>query len=76
MAVMILAELLSRVDCMKRYGSDYFTEKQIREGQLFRIEKGVFAERASVPETALLSWKYPKAESAFTGDYMYYEILP
>ena len=69
-----MAELLSRVDCMKRYGSDYFTEKQIREGQLFRIEKGVFAERASVPETALLSWKYPKAVVTMLSAFYHYGL--
>ena len=72
--VRALAELLSRADCVKKFGSDYFTAQQISEGRLFRLEKGVFAERAHVPELALLSWKYPKAVITMLSAFYYYGL--
>lgn len=74
-----MAELLSRMDCKKRFGSDYFTAQQISAGRLFRIEKGVFAERSYVPELALLSWKYPKAVITMLSAFYYYgltDVIP
>ena len=71
---MILAELLSRMDCIKKYGSDYFTEQEISAGRLFRIERGIFAESIHVPELALLSWKYPKAVITMLSAFYYYGL--
>ena len=51
----------SRMDCLKEYGSDYFIQKQIDEGKLFRLEKGIYSEQEKVPELALLLYKYPDA---------------
>jgi predicted transcriptional regulator of viral defense system len=76
---MILAELFSRKDCVKRFGSDYFTAQEISAGRLFRIEKGVFAERMHVPELALLSWKYPKAVITMLSAFYHYgltDVIP
>ena len=69
-----MAKLLSRMDCMKKYGSDYFTEQEISAGRLFRIERGVFAERKHVPELALLSWKYPKAVMTMLSAFYFYGL--
>ena len=69
-----MAELYTRKDCIERYGSDYFTEQRVKAGRLFRIEKGVFAERAYVPETALLSWKYPKAVVTMLSAFYHYGL--
>ena len=79
MGMMVLAELLSRIDCVKKYGSDYFTAQEIRAGRLYRIEKGVFAERMHVPELALLSWKYPKAVITMLSAFYFYgltDVIP
>ena len=79
MGMMVLAELLSRIDCVKKYGSDYFTSQEISAGRLFRIEKGVFAERMHVPELALLSWKYPKAVITMLSAFYFYgltDVIP
>ena len=74
-----LAKLLSRTDCVKQYGSDYFTEQEISAGRLFRIERGVFAERRHVPELALFSWKYPKAVITMLSAFYFYgltDVIP
>ena len=51
----------TRSECLKEYGSDYFINRMIEEGKLFRVDKGIFSEEEHVPELALLSYKYPKA---------------
>ena len=54
-------KMKSRAECLKEYGSDYYINRMVEEGRLFRIEKGIFSEQEHVPELALLSYKYPKA---------------
>ena len=53
--------LKTRSECLKEYGSDYFINRMVAEGKLFRVDKGIFSEKEHVPELALLSYKYPKA---------------
>ena len=53
--------LKTRTECLKEYGSDYFINRLVDEGKLFRVDKGIFSEEEHVPELALLSYKYPKA---------------
>lgn len=51
------AMLMSRDDCLRRYGSDYLTAQQIKAGQLFQIEKGVYSDQERVPEQAVIAFK-------------------
>ena len=59
----------TRTECLEKYGSDYYINRLVEEGKLFRVDKGIFSEKEHVPELALLSFKYPKAiitmETAF-----------
>lgn len=51
----------SRIECLEKYGSDYFIEKEIEEGKLFKVDKGVYSENKNVPEMAVLTYKYPNS---------------
>ena len=53
--------MLSREQCLKEYGSDYYIQKKIESGELFRIDKGVYALKKHIPEIAVVSFKYPNA---------------
>ena len=59
----------TRAECLREYCSDYFIGQTVKEGKLFRIDKGIYSEKEYVPELALLSFKYPKTiitmDSAF-----------
>ena len=57
-------------DCLERWKSDYQIKKQIADGKLYQIEKGVYADTPDVSTLALLSSKYPKA--VFTMDSAFY----
>ena len=50
-----------RDECLKEYGSDYYIQRKIESGELFRVDKGIYSETRCVPDIALLSYKYPKA---------------
>lgn len=43
----------TRAECLKKYGSDYFIEKAIEEGKLFKVGKGIYSKKKYVPETAM-----------------------
>lgn len=49
----------TRAECLKKYGSDYFIEKEIEEGKLFKVGKGIYSKKKYVPETAMFVYKYP-----------------
>ena len=34
--------MLSREQCLKEYGSDYYIQKKVESGELFRIDKGIY----------------------------------
>ena len=62
----------TRAECLNEYGSDYCINKMVKEGKLFRIDKGIFSEKEYVPELAVLSFKYPKAVITMdTAFYLY-----
>ena len=48
----------TRAECLEKYGSDYFIEKKIEEGELFKVGKGIqISECGSNDEKCfLLSW--------------------
>ncbi len=68
--------MLSRFECLKEYGSDYYIKQKVDSGELFLLEKGIYSYKKDVPEIALVSFKYPKA--VFTLDtafYLYLEMM-
>ena len=51
--------MLSRKQCLEKYGSDYFIRKEIDDGKLYRIAKGIYSEKDHVPEMVLVLHKHP-----------------
>ena len=71
--------LLSRDDCLKRYGSDYLTAKQVAAGNLFQLERGIWSDLQYVPEQAIVSFKYPKAILTMLSAFYHYgltDVIP
>ncbi len=69
----------SRADCLKEYGSDYYIDKKIEEGVLFKIGKGVYSETKSVPELAVFAYKYPNAVLTMKSAFFFYgltDVIP
>ena len=57
-------------ECKEKFGTNYMIEKQIKEGSLFKLEKGIYSDKKFVPEKQIVSVKYPKA--VFTMDSAFY----
>ena len=57
-------------DLIKQYKSDYEIKKIIREGNLFKIEKGIYSESNNVNYLEVITKKYPNA--IFTMDSAFY----
>lgn len=57
-------------ECLDKYGNQYQISKAIETGQLFKIESGIYSDKANVPELELVSYKYSNA--VFTMDSAFY----
>ncbi len=64
----------TRAECIEKYGSDYYIEKQIAEGKLYKVGKGVYSEEKYVPEIALYAYKYPKAVLTMKSAFFYHGL--
>lgn len=62
--------ILTYKECIERFGSDYMIKKEIKEGNLFQKEKGLYSDKALCSELELIAVKYPRA--IFTGKSAYY----
>ena len=53
--------MMNQADSLRKYGSQYNINKQLKEHKLYRIERGVYSNVKAVPELAILAFKYPNA---------------
>ena len=47
------AAMMTRTDCLREYGSDYFVRQKMAAGELYRLGRNIYAEKKYVPELAL-----------------------
>ena len=56
-------------EAQSKYGSNYQIEKEMKQGNLFKIERGLYSTTSDVSPYAVISGKYPEAiltmDSAF-----------
>ena len=74
-----MSQLLSRQECLSRFGSDYFIEQRIAAGNLFRLGNGVFAEQKHVPDNAIISYRYPHGVITLLSAFYHYgmtDVIP
>ena len=71
--------MLSREQCLQVYGSDYYIQKKVDAGELFRLDKGVYSTEKYVPELALAAFKYPDAVVTMRNAFYFYgltDVIP
>ena len=66
--------VMTRAECLKQYGSDYFIRQKIGSGELHRVGKGVFSEEEYVPEIVIIAHKYPKAIVTMLSAFYHYGL--
>ena len=72
-------QLLSRQDCLARFGSDYFIKQQVASGRLFRLEHGIFSEQRYVPENAIICHRYSGGVITLLSAFYHYgltDVIP
>ena len=57
-----------------QYGTKYRVGELVHAGKLFRIEDGIYADRADVPEVEVVLAKYPSSVLTLESAYYYYNM--
>ena len=60
--------------CKARFGSPYQINKAIRNGRIFKMDKGVYSDDGSESEIEVIQMKYPRAIVSFDSAYFYYDM--
>ena len=66
--------LLTYRECKEKYGSDYQIKKQLREKELFCLEKGIYSDKSYEPELSIITMKYPKAVVTLNTAFYFYNL--
>ena len=66
--------LMTRTECLSHYGSDYRIQQHIKNGSLFRVDKGLFSDTAHVPELVAITQRYPKSIVTMLSAFSYYDL--
>lgn len=69
----------TRLECLAEYGSDYFIEKKIENGELYKLGKGIYSDKKFVPDMAMFGYKYPNAVVTMKSAFFYYgltDVIP
>ena len=65
--------------CLKEKGSDYQVQKAVKAGELYQIEKGIYADTRDVTTLAVISTKYPEAIITLDSAFYYHgltDVIP
>ncbi|MBD5541336.1 MAG: hypothetical protein HDR00_09145 [Lachnospiraceae bacterium] len=71
--------LMSYLECIKKFGTDYQLDKQLECGNLFKIEKGIYSDKKSVREIDIITLKYPNAVFTLNSAFYFYsftDVIP
>ncbi|MBR0137453.1 MAG: hypothetical protein IJM15_03515 [Erysipelotrichaceae bacterium] len=66
--------IYSYPECIKKWQSDYQIKKQIAEGSLFLIEKGIYSDTPDVSALAVICKKYPKGIITMDSAFFYHGL--
>lgn len=71
--------LYSYQDCLMMWQSDYQIKKQIQNGGIYQIEKGVYSDEPTVSTLAVIAFKYPKGIITMDSAFYYHgltDVIP
>lgn len=71
--------IYSYKNCIEDLGTDYRLKMAVAEGKLFRLEKGIYADKNRVSELELIMFKYPKAILTLDSAFYYHgltDVIP
>ena len=66
--------VLSFSECIQHYGSKYNLKKKIAQGKLYKLERGIYADKKYVSEYQIISKKYPAAVFTLNSAFYYHQL--
>lgn len=72
-------EIMTYAECLERWTSDYQIRKEISEGRLYKIEKGIYSDCENISTLAVISAKYPAAVITMENAFYYHgltDVIP
>lgn len=66
--------ILTHFECIKKYKNDYQIKKAVVDGELFKLEKGIYSEQKYVPEIEIIAAKYPNAIMTMHSAFYYHSL--
>ena len=61
-------------ECLAEYGSHYRIRELVREGKLYKVEPGIYSDKARNEELEVLLVKYPRAVVTLRSAFYYYNL--
>lgn len=61
-------------ECIKKYQTDYSLRKVLKEGTLYRLERGIYADKKYESDLAVISKKYPYAVFTMNSAFYYHGL--
>lgn len=71
--------LITYSQCIEKYHSDYQIQKALNSGALFKIEPGVYSDKETASELAVIACKYPGAVLTMNSAFYYHgltDVIP
>ena len=66
--------LYSYSECIEKFGGKYHITKQVSEGTLYKVEKGIYSDEKYVPALQVISKKYPGAVFTLNSAFYYHNL--
>lgn len=66
--------IFSYEECIARYKSDYQIKKAVDRAELYKIEKGIYADVPNLSHTEILAKKYPYAVLTMNSAFYHYGL--
>ncbi len=61
-------------ECLKKYGNHYQLTKKLQHEELYKIEPGIYSDKARVPELEVISYKYSSAIFTMNSAFYYHSL--
>jgi len=61
-------------ECISECGSDYYLKKNIQNGKIYKIEKGIYSDEKSPSELSVIMFKYPQGVISMETAFFYHGL--
>lgn len=61
-------------ECIRKYGNHYQLTKKLHNEELYKIESGIYSDKARVRELEVISYKYPSAIFTMNSAFYYHSL--